>query len=301
MANRIFQTLFIIALMIYLFYGVNFKDIDLSIFNFWGVFFTIVSITISQITLAFRWMAMSKLSLKVSLETIIVSSALNILLPARLGEASKAFYLKKFYDYSYHKAVSVIFIERFYDVVVLFLLMCFSAYLYFSNDILKNSIATFAVAIFIIIILFNSKSTLKLLKKIPFKYARVYTQKIYKNINKLLKNPYSALFYTIILWFFYLLSNTLFFQYSVNFHLSFKDTLELFIFFTIALSIPITPAGIGTFEGAIVLFLTHHGVGKAEALVAATVYHILIFAIDFIMLYIFMIIKDIKFKELVKK
>ena len=38
---------------------------------------------------------------------MIVSTALNVLLPAKLGELSKAVYLKKFYNYSYHKAVSI--------------------------------------------------------------------------------------------------------------------------------------------------------------------------------------------------
>ena len=299
--NKILQLIFIILITIYLFYGIDFSNFNLSIFSIYGLILTAISIFLSQIILSVRWMVMSKLSFKVSLETIVVSSALNILLPARLGEFSKAIYLKKFYNYSYNRTISVIFIERFFDIVMLFLLMCASAYLYVSSDILKNFIIMLTIGIIAIIVLFNSKTTLIFLKKIPFQYARIYTQKIYKNINKLLKNPYPTLFYTAVLWFFYLLSNTLFFMYSVNFHLTFQESLELFIFFTIALSIPITPAGIGTFEGAIVLFLTHHGVDKADALVSATIYHIMIFAIDFIMLYAFLIIKDIKFKDLLKK
>ncbi len=299
--SKIIQGIFIVLITVYLFYGINFSKTDFSIFHSMGVFLTIISIFTSQITLAIRWMVMSKLSFTISLETIIVSSALNILLPARLGELSKAFYLKKFYNYSYNKTISVIFIERFFDIIILFLLICFSAYMYFSNNILKNSIIILSIVIFIVITLFSSKKTIKFLKKIPFKYIRIYTQKIYKNINKLFKNPYPTLLCTISVWFFYLLSSTIFFMYSVNFNLSFKESLELFIFFTIALSVPLLPAGLGTFEGAIVLFLTHHGVNKEEALISAALYHILIFAIDFIMLYIFLIVKNIKFKELIKK
>ena len=299
--NKIIQIVFIVLITIYLLYGLDIQKIDIQIFSFFDIFLTFLSLLVSQVVLAFRWMAMSNLSFGISFETIIVSSALNMILPARLGELSKAFYLKKFYNYSYHKTISIVFIERFFDVIVLFLLMCIWAYGYFSNGIMRTSILSLASIILIVILFFNSKKMLKYLKKIPFQLLRVYTQKIYKNINKLLKTPYPILFYTAILWLFYLLSYVIFFMYSVDFNLSFRSILELFIFSTIALSIPLTPAGIGTFEGAVVLFLSHHGVSKEDALVSATVYHMLIFTVDFALLYLFLLIKNIKFKELVKK
>ncbi len=298
--NKIVQILFLVAISIYLLYGIDISKLDISIFSKMGLFLTILSIFLSQIILSIRWSVMSKINFKKSLETIIVSSALNILLPARLGELSKAFYLKKFYNYKYHKTLSIIFIERFFDIVMLFLIMCFCAYEYISNNSIKSGILILSIFILITTLFFNSQKISILLKKIPFKFLRVYTQKIYKNIKKLLKTPYPTLFWTTCLWMTYLLSNTVFFMYGVNFHLSFQETLELFIFFTIALSIPITPAGLGTFEGTIVLFLTSHGVNKVNVLMSATLYHILIFAIDFIMLYIFLLVKDIKFKELIK-
>ena len=299
--NKLIQTVIFLAIVAYLLKGVDVSKIDFAIFSFWGVFWTTISIVISQIVLSFRWMAMSGLNLKISLETIIVSSTLNMLLPARLGELSKAFYLKKFYGYSYHKSVSIIFIERFFDVIVLFLLMCLWVYCYFSNEIVKNSVIVLSASIFLIIIFFNSKRVLNMIKKIPVRIVKIYGQKIYKNINRLLKTPYTAFFYTILLWFFYLVSNIIFFKYSVDFNLDFKDILELFIFSTIALSVPLTPAGVGTFEGAIVVFLTKYGVDKTDALISATLYHILIFGIDLIMFYIFLVAKDIKIKDLVKK
>jgi len=299
--NKIIQTAVLILMCLYLFYGINIDKIDFSIFSIWGIFLTFLSILASQVLLAVRWRVMSNLSFSVSFETIIVSSALNMILPARLGELSKAFYLKKFYNYSYHKTISILFIERFFDIVVLFLLMCLWVYNYFSNETVKISIISLSIVILMIVLFFNSKTMLKFLKKIPLQLPRVYAQKIYKNINRLLKTPYFALFYTIVLWFLYLLSNMLFFIYSVDFGLTFSDVLELFIFSTIALSIPLTPAGIGTFEGAIVLFLSHHGVNKEDALISATIYHILIFVVDFALLYLFLLFKNIKFGDLVKK
>lgn len=301
MKSKLYQTLILLAILAYLLYGFDISKINFSIFKISGIFLTTISLFLSQVLLAFRWMAMSNLNFKISLETIIVSSVLNIILPARLGELSKAFYLKKFYGYNYHKTLSIIFIERFFDIIMLLLIMFLWAYLFFADRNVKISIILLSSVIVMVIIFFNSDFILRLLKKIPFQFIRVYSQKIYKNINKLLKTPYMILFYTLIIWLFYLISYMFFFIYSVNFHLNYQDILELFIFSTIALSLPLTPAGIGTFEGAIVLFLTHHGINKENALISATLYHIIIFAVDFAMFYIFLIIKNIKFKELVQK
>ena len=272
--NKILQISILVFIFFYLFYGIDISKVDFTIFSPLGLFLTFLSLLVSQLVLSIRWMKMSDLSFGISFETISISSALNMLLPARLGEVSKALYLKKFYNYNYHKSISIIFIERFFDVIVLFLLMCLWIYNYFSNSVLKGSVLTLAIVIFTIILFFNSKKILKLIKKIPLRHIRIYAQKIYKNINKLLKIPYSIFVWTTVIWFLYLLSYMTFFMYSVDFNLTLKDILELFIFSTIALSIPLTPAGVGTFESAIVFFLSHHGIDKTDALISATVYHI---------------------------
>ncbi|MDX1807957.1 MAG: lysylphosphatidylglycerol synthase transmembrane domain-containing protein [Sulfurospirillaceae bacterium] len=299
--NKIIQIILLSAIMIYLFYGFNISKIDFSIFSYLGIFITLFTIFLGQIVLTLRWMKISTMSFNISFETIIVSSALNMILPAKLGEFSKAVYLKKFYNYNYHRTLSILFIEKFYDIIMLFLLTCYLAYSYFSDNIVKNSILVLAIFIVLIILFFNSKIVLNIFKKVPIQLIRVYGQKIYKNINKLLKTPFDAFLYTGLLWIMYFLGTLFFFMYAVDFSLNFKDVLELFIFSTIALSIPLAPAGLGTYEGIVVLFLSHHGVSKESALISASIYHALLFIVDFVLLYIFLFIKDLKLKDLTKK
>jgi len=298
---RVAQIVLLAVVAWYLFTGFDISKIDLSIFSSLGIILTLSSLLVSQIILSLRWMVMSNLSFKISFETITISSALNILLPARLGELSKAFYLKKFYNNNYNKTISIIFMERFFDIIVLFWIMCYWLYNFFSDTFIKNATIFLAIFILITFISLRSKILYHFLKKIPFQFIRVYSQKLYKNINRLLKTPYKALFYTLLVWFFYFVSYILFFMYSANFNISYEEMLELFIFSTIALSIPLAPAGIGTFEGAIVIFLTHHGISKEDAFMSATIYHILIFAVDFLLLYLILIYKKIHYKDLVKR
>lgn len=298
--SKLLQLLVFVLLLGYLFYNIDIEHIDFTIFSVWAIAGTFGVIFLGQVIVALRWMKMSQLSFKISFETMIVSTALNVLLPAKLGELSKALYLKKFYRFSYHRAVSIIIIERFFDIVALFLLICLWSYFYFTDPIIKKSMISMGSFIVLVVIFFNTKPMLLLIKKIPFQWFRVYGQKIYKQINKLFKNSFSIFPYTAILWFVYLLSNIVFFKYAVHFGLSDRNVLGLFIFSSIALALPLTPAGIGAFEGAVVLFLTLHGVSKEDALMSATAYHIILLAVDFLLFYPFLIIKNIKFKELIK-
>lgn len=301
MKNKIVQVVLLVALFIYLFYGFDVKKIDFDKFSMSGTFATFIVVFISQIVLSIRWMKMSHLSFKISFETIIVSSALNMILPAKLGELSKALYLKKFYKYNYHKTLSIIFVERFFDVIMLFLLLCIWEYSYTSSDMVKSSLIVLSILIVMTIFFFNSNKAFVLLKKIPLQFLRIYLQKIYKVVHKMLQAPLSLSLYTGVLWLTYFLSTFVLFTYAVPLHLDIMTLLGLFIFSTIALSIPLAPAGIGTYEAAVVFYLSTYGVSKEDALFAATLYHVLLFTVDFLLLYLFLFIKDIKLKELIKQ
>ena len=301
MRNKAIQIIVLVALSIYIFYGFDPTKIDFSKFSFFGVLVTFILILLSQFVLSIRWMKMSHLSFKISFETIIVSSALNMILPAKLGELSKAFYLKKFYNYNYHKTLSIIFVERFFDVIMLFLLLCIWAYDYTTSDVVKSSLLMLGIAIIVIIFLFNTSKTLHLLKKIPLQFLRVYLQKIYKTVHQMFHAPLSLSFYTAVLWIMYFLGTYIFFTYGVTFDLNITTVLGLFIFSTVALSLPLAPAGIGTYEAAVVFYLSGYGISKEDALFAATLYHILLFGVDFLLFYLFLFFKDIKFQELVKR
>jgi len=301
MRHKIIQIILLSVVFIYLFHGFDIKKIDFNKFSFFGMLTTFVMIFISQLILSLRWMKMSNLSFKVSFETIIVSSVLNMILPAKLGELSKALYLKKFYKYNYHRTLSIIFVERFLDVIMLFLLLCIWAYDYTLSDAIKSSLLILSVFIIIIVFFFNSLKTLQYIKKIPLRFVRIYLQKIYKIVHKMFKAPLSLSFYTVLLWLAYFFGTYLFFAYAVHFHLNIMTILGLFIFSTIALALPLAPAGVGTYEAAVVFYLSAYGVSKEDALLAATIYHILLFAVDFLLLYFFLLYKNIKFKELVQQ
>ena len=273
----------------YLFYGFNLDKLDFSKIDIFATFITILILFIGQLILSVRFMKILKLKFKPSYETIVISNALDILLPARIGEVIKPIYLKKFYKYPYDKGFSSLFIERFFDVIMLFFIVIIWAYFYFSNPLIQKTLLSLAIFIIFVLMFFNSKFILNLLNKFDF------ISKTYKNINSLLKKSHIILFWSIVLWSIYLISYETFFS---QLNLSLTQLIELFIFSTIALSIPLAPAGAGTFEGAIVFYLNHYGISKEEALLFATIYHLLIILVDLVMFYALLVTKNLSFKEL---
>ena len=280
---KLLKFLISIFIFYYLFYDFNLSNLNLEVISFFNLFLTIFILFVGQIILSFRFMSLIDSNFKTSYETIVISNALNILLPARLGEVFKAIYLKKFYNYDYNLSISAIFMERFFDVVMLFLLLLVWGYCYFSNKLIQNSIIFLGIFIFFVVIFFN----------LGFRLNIEIFDKFYNKINLLFHKTLKLFFFTLILWLFYLMSYWSFFDF-----LDITQILELFIFSTIALSIPLTPAGVGSFEAIIVFYLDNYGIPKEQALLFATIYHFLILFVDLVMFYFVILNKNLSIDKL---
>jgi len=299
--NRFIQLAIIVIAFIYLFYNFDVSKINWSMFNVYGLILTFFLVLLGQIILSVRWQKIANISFISSFEATIVSSFLNMVLPAKLGEVAKVAYLKKFYKLPINKITAALFVERFFDIIVLTIIMLIFFYFYFENEVLKNSIVVLIVSILLTTIFLKISLLEKILKKIPIKFFRVYTQKIYRNINKILKNPFDIVLWSIFLWISYFLSNLLFFMNGVEFNLNINQIIEIFLFSSVVLSVSITPGGIATYEAAMVFILNKYGIDKENAFVAAFTYHFILYEVDFFLFGIFLFIKDIKFKELMSK
>ena len=298
--NRLFQLGIIIVSLIYLFYHFNFSKINWDLFNVYGLIITFVVILLGQIILSIRWQKIMNISFKIAFETIIISSFLNMILPAKLGEITKIAYLKKTYYIPINKITAALFVERFFDIIILSILMLIFFYLYFQNGNIKSFIIILIILIMFIGIFFKVTFFKKFLKKIPIKFIRVYSQKIYFNINKTLKSPNLIILYTLILWSIYFFSNVVFFMYGVKFQLNLSQIFELFLFSTIVLSISITPGSIATYEAAIVFILGKYGIDKENALIAAVLYHSFLYLVDFLLFGLLLLVKDFKLKNIIR-
>lgn len=286
---KLIKIIFTIIISVYLFYGFDFKKINLDIVSINTILYSSFFLFLGQIVLSVRFKYIIDSKFLPALETIIVSNALNMILPARLGEAIKALYLKKYYGFEYKISIAAVFVERFFDLIMLFFIVLYWMFVYLENPYIKKIAIVLFLLIIFVLIFFNSSFIFKILKKLPGNFF----EEFYLSVNLMLKKTYILMFWSFVLWCIYLLSYVVFFNF-----LNFKQILEIFILSTIGLMIPLLPAGLGTFEGVVVFYLTKYGISKENALILAGTYHFILIAVDMIMFYFFLLFKDLSFNDI---
>ncbi len=272
--KKFLQLVIIVGILIYLFKDIRFEQLYVAIKSYSFVFslITILIIFGSYIVLALRWNYLTggTLGFFGSFETVVVADFLNIVLPARIGDLSKVFYLKKYYKRETHDTLSALFVERFLDITVLLLFAIIISFIYTQNQKLKT--ALFVLLLFVCGFLLIIKTDLSdiLLKLIPIAKVRNYSFKVIRGINERLglSSFGISLLYTGALWITYFLKNVTFFKYAAGFHLNLFKIFILFAVSTVSFTIPVTPGGLGTYQASVVFVATLYGVEKEEALLS---------------------------------
>ena len=255
-------------------------DIDLnklinvaSNYSYFGIFLTVMIIILSDIIYSYRWVYISnnKCRFIPAFESTILSTILNLILPAKLGEVSRIIYLKKMYNFKIHNSISLLIIEKFFELGLLAIVSILATMLIINNDYVSYIGYGLLCAGIVFLILLKSRFLFLMIQYIPMKFLRVYTGKIFKFINK--SFTYSKLFnifpITVLIWFTYYLTEYVFFIYVANFDLSIYEVFVVFVISIIAFSVPLTPGAVGVYESSIIMALGWYGIDKENALMAA--------------------------------
>ncbi len=255
--------------------------------------------------MSYRWMIISKnsCSFKASLQAYFLASLLNIILPGRLGELSRLFFLKKFFKIPYNNSFAIFTLDRSFDVLFIALATIFGIGLLVSD----NAYSYYLPMIFIIFLtlffyLIKQKKEFifYLLRYIPSRFLKIYIKKIIITISKTLTLSifFSASFYTSLVWFINASFFIVFLKYVVNFDLSITQYFLVYLASAIGMAIPIAPAGVGTFHLAVIYMLTSYGIVYEKAVATAILLHIIQIIPSIIGGYFVIISKDLKgFKD----
>lgn len=264
-----------------------FKDVDFSLLlktlqnlHPFGICATLLAVFLSDLLISFRWYYLSQYThpFVSTLEATMLAFFLNIFAPAKLGDLVKIYYLHKKDSKDPKHSSSLFLIERFFDVILLALLITFSTLFIFPNTIaLFLSLSLLALIGCTIFILLHRKILHTLLFFVKIKKIRRLlfhiAQAIQSNLTP--KRALTTFFLTLAVWMGYYLNNFIFFLFTTDFDLNFQ---QIFTASTLAFAvsaIPLTPGGIGTFQAAFILTLGWYGIGKEEALGASTVLQLL--------------------------
>lgn len=182
-----------------------------------------------------------------------------LLSPGRLGEIIRSPYIKRDYGISIPKTASIVFVERFYELLgIVIVLSVGLVFIEFQRTILLVPLAIMVVAIVVfknkklLFNLLNKISKIKLLKNISTNF-----EESYNTIVKLSKPKFFVIgTITSTIRVFLMCLAVYFLVLSLSAKLSFEEVLVILPASQFLAAISMIPGGIGIFDGGIVgLFL----------------------------------------------
>lgn len=102
--------------------GLKNLKVYLNGLNYWWILFALSLYTIDMLIRAYRWKQILNdshisISLKDSFLAYNLGNSLNILIPAKVGDVARAYYLKKRWGHDYSNTLPSIFLDRFFDIL----------------------------------------------------------------------------------------------------------------------------------------------------------------------------------------
>lgn len=232
-----------------------------------------VALRISYLT---HWQA----SLLVSLKASVFCLGVNNILPAKLGEVAKAYYLRKKTGITLGKGLGMIFWERFFDLNILLLMGLMAAFL-LGKNIVVAPLGLVVGGIWATVIVFRWKPGLASLvaKMLPGeKVKNLFHDVMHQLQCRVSPRFFAALTgYSLVVWAGFAVVYFSAIWLMGELQLTFAQTLTVFVVASIGFAAPSSPGGVGVFEGAFVFAMSLFKVERETALAIALVLRFMFF------------------------
>ncbi|MFH1074675.1 MAG: lysylphosphatidylglycerol synthase transmembrane domain-containing protein [Candidatus Firestonebacteria bacterium] len=325
--NVIVGLIFGIGFLVLAFYNVQFSDVVSGFKKFNPLYvFPVMALTVVYFFIrAYRWGLIFKPhpvpSFKSLFSGIMIGVMVNNLIPAKIGELSRAFILGKKEKIGVSLTFGTIIVERIFDFLALifcfFLLFLFSPkeqqYLARMTPAEKTAfISTLSIFIIFVIIIvffkiktnvfikFVEKGTGLISKKLASKIHNWFTSfaeglKCLNSFQNTMKIFFTSIFQWLLVGF-----CTWIALISFNINLPLTSACFVMIIVTLGVVIPPSPGGIGTNQLVSVLILNFYGVNGGRAMGFSIVLNFLTFAVGTILGIYFLFKESMNFSELIK-
>ena len=255
--------------------------------NYLWIIAAVILYTFDMTIRAYRWREILKdnnISIKLweSFEAYNLGNALNIIIPAKIGDIARSYYLKRKYSFEYSKTLPATFLDRFFDVIGVYIVILITSIYVISRikmpvwffDLILLGVVCLFFAFLIIGYSIKRKDKLYSIKNKNISHFIISLIDVFegsiKNKIKFLK----LVMCSVLVWLFEgLITITIF--YSVG--QTINPFVAIFTNMTATLTkiFPVTPGGIGVFEGTMVLVFSMFGIGKGIAGIVSTLNHML--------------------------
>lgn len=201
-------------------------------------------------------------------EILFISWFANVIVPAKLGDLYRSYLMNRNYGFSISKTVGSVFTERVFDMIILFILFGLTGFFTFGVKLdVKIRYLLFS-GFFMTFLLISGILLMKhfghrIRRLLPSRLGNIYGRFEEGTLDSIINIPL-LICYTILIWL--LEAGRLYF---VTISLNFPIPIMLVIFIALSSSLlttlPITPAGLGAVEVAIVGILLIFGINKNVA------------------------------------
>jgi uncharacterized protein (TIRG00374 family) len=266
--------------LLYAFWGIDFGQLwetvaryD-SVALFWTTVFSFVGYGVMALRLNFlsgfaagNWLCF---------KAFLLSMAVNNIVPAKLGELAKAFYLRRECRFSLSRSITMVFWERFFDlnaVLVMGVVVAVHFDLKMAFVPLAGAVGCIWVALWVVRTYPDFVG--RIIDKMPSNRLAEFLAELKLQILHGITPVFMLLLglYTIVCWLLYAGSTFMVLMWVANLELTWGHAAAVFVISSLGMAMPSSPGALGVFEAAVVFSLGLFGVDRAQALTAGLVLH----------------------------
>jgi uncharacterized protein (TIRG00374 family) len=209
-----------------------------------------------------------------------LGNSLNIIVPAKIGDVARSYYLKKKYYKSYMSTLPAVVMDRFFDVVGVYVIMVVTCLYIITQVTLPGWFMDLMIAgvigllaAFIVFYYLTAKE--ERVNSIKNEKIKKLILSLIENLNGSVKNKKKFIkltIYSMLMWF---LEGMVAYTVFLSIHCPVNPVVAIFANMTATLTkiVPVTPGGIGVFEGTMVIILSLFGIPSSIGGVVSTLNH----------------------------
>ncbi|MBF0481840.1 MAG: flippase-like domain-containing protein [Desulfovibrionaceae bacterium] len=218
---------------------------------------------------------------RVCFDAYMLSMGVNNIAPAKLGEVSKALFLRTKCNYSLAKTLSIVFWERFFDLNALLLMGCVVA-LIFRIQLAFVPLAVCVLSIWgaLFVIKYFPATAQWIVDKVPVERLRLGLSQVREQLVHGVNLPFFLTLglYTAGCWLLYAGNTILVVTWIAHVPLSLDKVLAVFVLSSVGMAMPSSPGALGVFEFAVVFSMsTIFKVDNETALAVGLLLHMMLF------------------------
>lgn len=266
--------------LVYAFWGIDFSQLWDTLVRYddmallWTTAFSFVGYGIMALRLNFLsgFVAGNWLCFK----AFLMSMAVNNIVPAKLGELAKAFYLRRECRFSLSRSITMVFWERFFDlnaILAMGLVVAFHFKLKMAFVPLAGAVGGIWVALWVVRTYPDFVG--RIIDKVPSNRLAEFMAELKLQVLHGVTPTFMLLLglYTAVCWLLYAGSTFLVLLWVAKLPLTWGQAAAVFVISSLGMAMPSSPGALGVFEAAVVFSLGLFGVGQTQALAAGLMLH----------------------------